>query len=437
MTSSADARHKLRSSLLPATLEHAATSSPLYAGRWLGRANVRTIEQLPSLPIVTKEDIVRSQSEATPHAGTAALVQRTTGTTGTPLNIYRGSEELQFLREFFANVARSETTGIPAVVLHLADLYHGPSLDIPSNAHPVRAGITDDILLKEAVRLLLAEHATPAGSQRVSTIVGLVPYIKTLTNYLLETDFDFTQTRVKVICPLCTIVTPRWRELLMRVWGAHVVDRYSLAEVFGGATRCLKCGAFHFDPVVIPEVVHPGTHEPISSGMGALVLTSLYPFVQMQPMIRYWTGDLVEISTDSCQPDLSVIFKGRITSTPFVTIGGEKRIVIAPVDLYEMLDELPDVDFSDRFIDVRSIRDHTAAGAIRFSMKVVDGYKPTFSIEVSLRYSPHLYAERCTNLKALIAQKLKDKSELLAAGTIDLSLAFTGPNLLPPYSLKI
>lgn len=434
----AQARHALRSSLLSATLAHASTKSRFYAALWGERVSaVRGVEDLPLLPILRKEDVVERFDDILCGATFPALVQHTTGTTGAPLRVFRSADEVAFIREFFGRVAGLEVT-TPPIVLHLADLYHGPSLEIPSHAYPLRAGMTDDILLKEAVRLLTSEHAVPGGRGRVSTIVGLVPYLKTLTTHLIETGFDFSTTAVEVICPLCTIVTPRWRSLLSSTWSAAVIDRYSLAEIFGGATRCLRCESFHFDPVVVPEVVDVSSHEPLRSGVGALVLTSLYPFVQMQPMVRYWTGDLVEISTDSCQPDLSVRFKGRVSSTPLMRRGDRHEVVVCPVDVYEALDDLPDVAFSDRFVDIRAVRDHSAAGAIRFRMSVEECDGPALlRLEIELRYSPHLYRNRCEALRAEIGAELRRRSALLSSGAASLSIEFSPPGTIPPFSLKI
>jgi phenylacetate-coenzyme A ligase PaaK-like adenylate-forming protein len=436
---SAEARHSLRAALLQPTLAHAASNSKFYQRHWCGRdLQVRCLEDLSTLPILTKEDVSEGFDDLLCTSAFPALIQHTTGTTGKPLRVYRSAEELRFIRDFFLRTIPTDLREPMPAVLHLADLYHGPSLEIPTRAHSVRAGMTDDILLTEAVRLLTTEHDVPGGRQKVSTIVGLVPYIKTFTNYLVETGFDFSRSTIRVICPLCTIVTPRWRSLLSSVWSAHVVDRYSLAEVFGGATRCLRCESFHFDPVVIPEVVNISSQENIREGVGALLLTTLFPFVQMQPMIRYWTGDLVEVSLDSCQPDLSVRFKGRISSTPIWERSGHSKVILCPVDIYECLDGLPDIGVSDRFIDIRAVRDHTAAGALRFRMSVDEhGGRPLLRVEIELRYSPHLYPSRCDELRRQIRANLQRLSPSIASGEVELGLDFLPPSSLPPFSLKI
>lgn len=77
--------------------------------------------------------------------------------------------------------------------------------------------------------------------------------------------------------------------------GATIVERYSLAEIFGGATRTQASGSFVSDPHVLGEVLDEQDRAVDHGAVGELTLTELYPFVQMQPLIRYRTGDLVQL----------------------------------------------------------------------------------------------------------------------------------------------
>src|SRR5262249_30793939 len=112
------------------------------------------------------------------------------------------------------------------------------------------------------------------------------------------------ETHLKYLVSFGEYVTAKWRSAYAEIWGCPLIDRYSLSEVFGGATQSPVCGWYHFDPFVIPEVVSNRTKKPIAEGIGYLLLTALYPFQEAQPLVRYFTGDLVEVThTKSSHPD--------------------------------------------------------------------------------------------------------------------------------------
>jgi phenylacetate-coenzyme A ligase PaaK-like adenylate-forming protein len=100
-------------------------------------------------------------------------------------------------------------------------------------------------------------------------------------------------TRLSAVVSYSQYLTRHWRAILTETWGCPIIDRYRLAELFGGATQCLECGWWHFNPFLIPEVATESV-APMEEGVGLLLLTTLYPFQEAQPMVRYATGDLVE-----------------------------------------------------------------------------------------------------------------------------------------------
>jgi phenylacetate-coenzyme A ligase PaaK-like adenylate-forming protein len=438
-----EAINKFRNELLPLTVANAVARSKFYANFYGQEViKVQNTEDLSTLPILTKQLVVENFDDIIIGTEIPGLIQHTTGTTGTPLPVYRSKEEIDFINLFFSRLINENDTKPIPVVLHLSDSYHGPSLGIPSHEYSIPVGMTDDILLSQAVHLLTDKQKVPGFEEKISVIVGLVPYIKTLTNYLLEIAFDFSRSAVKSIVPLSTILTPRWRDILTSTWNANIIDRYSLTEIFGGATYCLRCKNFHFDPFVVPEVVEPFYKTPIESGIGVLVMTSLYPFVQKQPMIRYWTGDLVEVCHDSCRSDLSVKFKGRISNACYIENDGRIEFIVFPVDLYEILDYIPDIAFSKRFIDISLINDHSAAGSLKFEFEKKEVKDATeIKLKIELKYTPHLYRDRIRFLRDHITNELflrcSNLKHYVNCGRISFNIEFFGPNTLSAFPIKV
>src|SRR5207249_1223264 len=96
-----------------------------------------------------------------------------------------------------------------------------------------------------------------------------------------------------------------FRRKLEVAWGGiDACDIYGLSEVMGPGVA-MECrdgkGALHvFDDHFLPEVVDPGTGEPVPPGtLGELVLTTLTK--EALPVIRYRTGDMTTFVDDPCR----------------------------------------------------------------------------------------------------------------------------------------
>lgn len=434
-------RRQFREQLLPPTLKHAFEHSSYYRDLYNLRdvGSIARIEDLRRLPVLSRSAVQDNLSSLLVRRSPVAMVQQTTGTGGRALPIYKSHSEITFIREFFGKTLSNLAERQRTLTLTLVDAYHGRPLEVPANVFPLHVGMTDDIHAKEARRILETEFDIANTERRVSVLIGLVPYLKTLTQYLVDTGFNFKACGVKVICPICTIITPRWRQILETTWGAQVAERYSLSEVFGGATRNPRTTTYLFDPVVIPEVVDPFSERPIVAGMGVLLLTTLFPFVEMQPLIRYRTDDLVTVTKwDGDAGEPHVAFKGRLANAPIVEVDGKARVLFAPSDVYEALDSIPDIETSDRFLDMRQLSDKTVAGSLAFSATVESRDSRIYlTITVGLRYSPNLYPGRVQELEKQIREKMVSVCDPIKDGSCALSIFFAGPKQVLPHALKV
>ena len=110
------------------------------------------------------------------------------------------------------------------------------------------------------------------------------------------------------------------REKLEAAWGGiDACDIYGLSEVIGPGVA-MECregkGALHvFDDHFLPEIVAPGTGEPVGEGeLGELVLTTLTK--EALPLVRYRTGDVTRLVPGPCRCGRSharvARFSGRV-----------------------------------------------------------------------------------------------------------------------------
>jgi len=121
-----------------------------------------------------------------------------------------------------------------------------------------------------------------------------------------------------------------------------------MTEMAGAHARCLLTGWYHFDLFAIAEFVHPVTERAVAAGEeGVAVLTSLYPFQQAQPLLRYWTGDVFTVREGECPcgfAGTSGFFRGRLSEcidvSDVIPAGFGPRLV-GPADVLEVLHRFP------------------------------------------------------------------------------------------------
>ena len=97
--------------------------------------------------------------------------------------------------------------------------------------------------------------------------------------------------------------------------------------------ECVACSHYHFPPSVLPEID--------GDDIGELILSSLYPFSQVQLFLRYRTGDLLrrhEIC--SLYDDYGYSFVGRIKDSVSGVANDGRQAWLSPLAVAEVLDAI-------------------------------------------------------------------------------------------------
>lgn len=330
----------------------------LYAAHGLDASGIQSTRDLHRAPIVTKKMLRAAGNTCLAFKlGTRiSHIQHTSGTTGEPFLIYRSAQEAAFIDAFFTRLAerRDDTrTGALPIALQLQPGYHGTSTSIPASLFPIEAMLSDVAKLDLVMTLLRKRFEIPGATDRIEALMGGDREICAVTAVAAERGPDFgPSTGVRFVTLSGNIVSTYWRDHIAETWNATVIDKFSMSEVFGGATYCPACGGYHFDAHVIPELVSIDTHEQLESGVGLLLLSALNPFVQLQPMIRYLTGDLFRLDPTGCvAPRYEV--RGRIEDA-LIDGPGPGSILLDGVMVREILDRRPEVVREDVFPIIRS-----------------------------------------------------------------------------------
>lgn len=412
-----NAHDQFRNELLQETVHRAVEGSTFYRSRFssLDWKSVRTVDNLHILPTMCKQDVQHARQQMLCSGLRPSHVQYTSGTTSKPLLLYRSFEETQFIRDFFREVHRpiqESFTGPTPIVLCLVIPHHGTATPVPGTAFVLTCAVSDDDLLEQTLALLETEFRLPGIANRVSALAGSFSQILTLTNYFLERRIDARAYGIKLIELTGNYLTPRWRLVLEDVWGCKVSDRYSLAEIFGGASSCTTCGGFHFDPHVIPELLDLSKGQPLREGLGALVMTSLHPFVQLQPFIRYQSGDLFERVEVGCASP-TWRFMGRLSHS-LLDPRVRGRILIPAAAIFDSIDHVPDLARTFHFKDVAALQNHQAPGRAFLTGRVSDsGNDLDIVLKIRFSYEPALF----------------DKSARAAAASMRDGILANSPNL--------
>lgn len=441
-TEQADATRDFRDDLLRRTVAWCSERSPFYRERFAGVAgSFRGLDDLALLPILTREEIAAHERELLCEPVQPACIQYTTGTTGTPLHLFRGPGEIAFISSFYGEQVRERlATGEPRPLhLSLTSAYHGQPTPVPVWAYAVFAGVYDRTQAQQARALLECGFDLPGIEPRITAVVGGDILVKSLTAYLVAAGVDLTALPVHTLGITGGHVSQARKRLLGELWQARVQDRFSLSEVFGGALECGLGGPWIFDTEVVPEVVHPRTLQPVDRGIGALVLTGLYPFMQMMPLVRYLTGDLVEVAghPDRGDPDLLVRFLGRARRSLLDAGGPEVVPLLLSSPLHEIVEGFPDVAATGRFADLGAGPHLELAGKLHYEVAMGAG---AIDLRLGLRYPPWQFPERVTEVISRLREQLYRRFPALAErvrrGELALRVSAATAAEVAPFNAK-
>ncbi len=425
---------ELRQQFLQTTVEHAWQYSPFYRDLW-GEVypEVQTTEDLQGLPIIKKDTLQQNLDNMVTTKQMPDFIQFTGGTLSAPALRFRNFRECQTRSE--RNKILNQLSGKERkLYLHMINPMNGPELSVPGWPSIVVPLVLEKHFA-QVDRLLRKEFEFEDHESRVSTIISGLDRLKMLTAFFLEQDTDFSQYNVTTIMSSAAYLTRRWRRIFEESWNARVVHYYGLSEVSEGrGIPCNHCGAYHCQPIAVPEVISLQDGKPVEQGIGVLVLTTLYPFVQLQPMIRYWTDDVVEIGSQCEQVnDLGFIFKGRRLQSIIEEIDGTTYFLLFPTDIVDILDELPEIAIEPESLiqglKSQDVGYHKWSAGSRITKGLIE-----LDLHIELKYSPFLYPDRSDYLRAYITRKLKERNKdfknLMDSDRLKFSVLFHPPDSL-------
>jgi phenylacetate-CoA ligase len=258
-----------------------------------GAPDVRALDDLSALPIVTKEHTIGEQRRHPPFGEVAEA-----GDELTRVNLIANTYYMCFTRSDQAGITRMFAEAFETMGVRPSDV-----VDVASAFHWVMAGTQMDMALRH---LGAAVIPTGPGSSdlRMRTIrdVGVTalqaftPYAEELAERFADYGIDpHEDLRVRLLMIGGELRDSAAKERLERAWGGAVArEFYGASEAGIAAAECFEAGdGMHVNSHCVLEVIDPDTGRHVEPGQpGEIVTTELYR--SMQPFIRYRTGDITE-----------------------------------------------------------------------------------------------------------------------------------------------
>ena len=355
----------LKNRLLDLTVRMARKHTPFYADTI--PETVRPLDQnsFVELPLLSRETATRERESLVANITRFAFATFTKGTSARePLMVERAVEEQIFLnnlmREASAGTTRQDSLPIGLVASNGS---HGQVFQVPGEAYGFSINFSRRAEYPKSAWLLQKTFNWPGYDSKISFVQGYFEFIDLLGLYLLQEGIELPPRAIRSIACYGMAIPDSRRARLEKFFGCPVTDNFSLSEVHGSALWDPADKTYAYSPFVHAEAVDLVSQHPVAMGTGELVLTTLFPFTQRFPLIRYRTGDCVHIESNSANgPSFRV--RGRIGRSATLKNG----MFVGDVEVEAALDPLMCVSRRQGFIDI--VRDAELAAGPEFSIFV-------------------------------------------------------------------
>ncbi len=295
-----------------ALMERVMRDNPFYRAKYepLGFSARRppTFDELPHLPFTLKSELIDDQQRHPPFGRNLTFplsrytrVHQTSGTTGRPLRWLDTAESWQWWLDCWQEIYRAAEVS-PDDRIFVAFSF-GPFIGFWT---AFEAGQRLGALVMPGGGLSSKQRLETLLENDATVLVCTPTYALRLAEVAKENGIDLASSAIRVTIhagePGASV--PNVKSRIEAAWGARCVDHAGATEVGAWGYSCGERNHMHInEDEFIAEVIDPETHAPVepdADGVqrGELVLTNLGRVGS--PVIRYRTGDLVELTRQPC-----------------------------------------------------------------------------------------------------------------------------------------
>jgi phenylacetate-coenzyme A ligase PaaK-like adenylate-forming protein len=386
-----------------------AHAHPFYRRRFaeigLAPEDIRTCDDLPRLPLTTKDDYIadpeafRLRADDLP--ADFGVTERviwdiayTTGTTaGRPSPFYNTTHDAYAIWDQARRCNEAEGVGPDDRIANLypiADFPTGAFLSVARSAMiaglPVVHGLTGAAQSEFKVRHSVAEAVAKVAAARPTILWGVPSFVRRFLDEAVKTAADLSAVRLVITSgePMPPALRDEIRAQLTRLGAGPVAirARYAFTEMQGGLVQCAEHAA---GQNVVPdlyylEAVDPDSGRAVPDGEpGMLAITHLHR--RGSVLLRYLVGDIVTLSHEPCP--LCGRHGERVVATPRRTGNLVKcRGMLVNTDV--ILDTLQEVTGIGQF-EIAFLREDVPGGMDRLVIRMEGAASGALSEEVIRR----------------------------------------------------
>jgi phenylacetate-CoA ligase len=327
-TASAEQLAQLQLRYLHRTLQAAIRQLPYYAHISPDFSVAESLQVLrQAFPIIGKEQLLAEPAALYPHGGSKRpwqAVGKTSGTTGTPLVVYRGLRSVLLEHAF---VKRHWTWGGYRDGMTRATLRGDMVVALGQDAPPFWFWNRLAHQLLVSSRHLTEAHAD-AIIDRLEVLAPAMLQAYPSTAYTLACLLERRGRRLRIPF-VFTASEPTYehqRTLIVERLGGRIMDMYGMAERVAFATEC-EHGEMHINPdYSYVEIVDPQGRP--TDGWGSVVGTTFHNGAM--PLVRYKLSDQTRWKPGRCACGRAFPMIERVTGKYEDSISGGDGAVVSP-----------------------------------------------------------------------------------------------------------
>ncbi|MDM1367470.1 AMP-binding protein [Myroides marinus] len=391
--------------------EHSPFYKTLFAERGIDVSTIRTIEDLKSLPLTTKDDLQRQNDAFFCVPKTSIIDYATTsGTLGDPVTFGLTDSDLDRLAENeyqsfkCAGVQEGDVVQLMTTIdrRFMAGLAYFLGLrKLGAGVIRVGAGIPQlqwDSILQYQPKYLIAVPS----------------FLLKLIDYAEKNGIDYNNCSVKgVICIGEALrqadLTPSiLADRITEKWDIKLFSTYASTEMGAAFTECEYHQGGHVNPeLIITEVLDEENNVVADGELGELTVTTLG--VEALPLIRFKTGDMVRKHTSTCSCGRHTYRLGPVEGRKRHMIK-YKGTTLYPPAIVDLLNSFPqikmhliEVSTNEIGTDEIVIRIVTEDDSQEFSKNIKDTFR------AKLRVAPKVVIESVEVLQPIVFNPMSRK----------------------------
>lgn len=333
---------------LKEALHYAATNSPYYK-RLFSEENITieditTLEDLQQLPVTTKEHLQEYNDDFLCVPKSQIIDYTTTsGTSGRPVTFGLTDKDLDRLayNEAISFICSGVKEGDVVQLMTTIDRRFMAGLAYFLGLRKIKAGV---IRVGAGVPELQWDSILKYNP---SFLITVPSFLLKLIEYAEAHNIDYNASSIKgAVCigePLRNqdFSNNTLSQKITDKWDIKLFSTYASTEMSTAFAECeYSCGGHHHPELIIAEVLDENDKPVTDGNVGELVVTTLG--IEGMPLIRFKTGDIVQLHHDPCQC-------GRNTMRVGPVVGRKQQMIkykgttLYPPAMIDLLRSFPEI----------------------------------------------------------------------------------------------